>query len=168
MSVVSTVTGKAMESMQLQKAAKAIREQSRKPASMNNLFVNQQPEHSKSYEAKLRSLRAMEELCGSKRAALRELLGTEILSVDTNAPDGRASDAMIRNRVAVIYRNQRDKMVNENNDASAEKDKHDAKVTAEIKAALAAISTPVKTASVSTGKKIVADAPAAPRISIRV
>jgi hypothetical protein len=59
-------------------------------------------------------------------------------------------------------------MVNENNDASAEKDKHDAKVTAEIKAALAAISTPVKTASVSIGKKIVADAPAAPRISIRV
>lgn len=168
MSVVSTITGKAMESMQLQKAAKAMREQARKPASMNNLFVNQQPEHSKSYEAKLRSLRAMEELCSGKRAALGNLLDTAILAVDTNSPDGVANEAMIRNRIAGMYRNQRDKMVNKNNDASAEKDKHDAKVTAEIKAALAAISTPVKTASVSTGKNIVAKASAAPRISIRV
>ncbi|KAF1075168.1 hypothetical protein [Halodesulfovibrio sp. MK-HDV] len=117
----------------------------------------------------MKAIVAIEVLLGNKRAAESSLIGTEALTIDTNSPDGKASEAAVRNRVATIYSNQRDKKIRQDNDETVKKENKAEQVQEAVEVVLANISKAVPLPSAPEGGRSAVKVQKAPaKISIRV
>lgn len=169
MALINSLLQKSVEVTQLQQPIRAVRKKTAAPSVVSNLFVDQQTDHSEYIRAKMNAIVSVEALLADKRAAESSLIGTQALATDPSSPDGKASEAAIRNRVATMYSNQRDKKIRKDNDAIDKKENKAEQVQEAVEVALSNVSKSVPLSSAPERARSTVNAQKAPvKISIRV